>query len=95
MQTITKLTTLTMLLTSLAGCAATPKGDVEPELVVDGVEWECRRKTEIGTRLGKKVCASPEKWAEVDAAEKERADETSRRIREQNAVASSQTGLGN
>ena len=78
----------------LGACAGTPEpGD--PELVVDGVEWECRRIHEVGTRLGKKTCASPDVWAERDAKEAEMAAETSRRIRERGTMMPSEGGMGN
>jgi hypothetical protein len=72
-----------VMLTSTAASAGTPKnGSDEPELVVDGVEWECRRIQEVGSRLGKKTCASPEQWAAHDKAEAERTAETNALRRE-------------
>jgi hypothetical protein len=72
-----------VMLSTAAGCAGAPVGeDGEPELVVGGVEWECRRVTEMGTMLGKKTCASPEQWAEHDKAVAEQTEEANSRLRE-------------
>ncbi len=79
----------------LAGCASTPDGDKEPELVVDGEEWECRRTKEIGRMIGKKQCASPQEWAKRDAIDQERAAETSRLIRERGSGQAPASGVGN
>jgi hypothetical protein len=93
MKTLLKAAAIVALGMTGAACASTSASD-EPELVVDGQEWECRRAKEIGTRLGKKTCASPETWAERDAEEAEMAAETSRRIREQGSARSSEGGFG-
>lgn len=83
-----------VMLTSTAACAGTPKSaSDEPELVVDGVEWECRRIHEVGTRLGKKTCASPEQWAAHDKAEAERTAETNALRRERGTSTLPEPGM--
>jgi len=83
-----------VMLTSTAACAGTPKNESgDPELVVDGVEWECRRVVEVGTRLGKKTCASPEQWAAHDKAEAERTAETNTLRRESGTSTRPEPGM--
>jgi hypothetical protein len=85
-----------VMLSTAAGCAGTPAGeDGEPELVVDGVEWECRRIKEVGTRLGKKTCASPEQWAAHDKQVAEQTAESNLRRRDGGLAAAGQPGMGN
>lgn len=85
-----------VMLSMAAGCAGTPVGaDDEPELVVDGVEWECRRIKEVGTRLGKKTCASPEQWAAYDKDVADQTAEANARRRDGGMVPAGQPGMGN
>ena len=81
-------------LLSLGACASAPASD-EPELVVDGVEWECRRITDTGKMIPKKICGSPEQWAQHDADEAEMAARASRRIGESGGGAPSSPGMSN
>lgn len=85
---------ITGLLFAMGACASNPVSD-EPELVVDGEEWECRRKAQIGSNLPKKICASPSQWAEHDTAEAEMAERSSNRIRESGGGAERTGGIGN